>query len=397
MKCSSSYLILLAAAFTFTVGARSSSAQESLRIECATILEGDSDWDWTQVRTAIVPSRPALFVTTMSRTAKVGAHGYHDVFFSVSRDGGTSWSTPEVLPTLKRSTQADGYQIVAGDLWPKWHAASKRVLLTGKTFNFAGGTKENFLREKVSYAVLNPETMACSELRTIDMPDRDHDGKPIIAPNAGCHQRVDLPNGEILLPIRYQRSDRQRIYTSIVARCRFDGRTLSYVEHGSEHSIPTKRGLYEPSIVQFGDSFFLTMRADDGAFVASSEDGINYSAHQPWLFDDGRPLGSYNTQQHWVTIGGKLWLVYTRRGANNDHIMRHRAPLFIAEVDPEELHVIRATEQVLVPEDNATLGNSGVCQISDKEAWVTVAEGRVSNGPRKGDNNKVILAKITND
>jgi hypothetical protein len=370
-------------------------AQTPLTFELSTIAAGDAEWDWTQARTAFVA--PELCFTTMSRTAKVGAHGYHDVYLSVSRDKGKSWSQPEIVPSLKRRKQADGYEVVGGDLYPKFHAKTGNILITGKTFNFADGTKENIHREQVSYAVVDPETGECGPLRTVDMPERDHAGQPIIAPNAGCHQRVDLPNGDILLPIRYQRSETKRIYVTIVARCRFDGETLSYVDHGTEHSIPTKRGLYEPSITQFEDEYFLTMRADDGAWVSESSDGINYSEHKPWTFDDGSLLGSYNTQQHWVTVGGKLYLVYTRRGADNDHIMRHRAPLFIAEADPEQLHVIKSTEQILVPENHATLGNSGVCRISDNEAWVTVAEGRVSHSERKGENNKVILARITRE
>lgn len=370
-------------------------AETPLTSELSTITTGDDEWDWTQARTAFVA--PDLCFTTMSRTAKVGSHGYHDVYLSTSRDRGQTWTPPQVIPSLQRAEQADGYEVVAGDLWPKYHEKSGKILITGKTFNFAGGTKENILREQVSYAVLNPKTGNCGPLRTIDMPQQDHSGQPIIAPNAGCHQRVDLPNGDILLPIRYQQSETQRNYTTIVARCRFDGETLGYVEHGTEHAIPTKRGLYEPSITQFGEEFFLTMRADDGAWVARSSDGINYSDHKPWTFDDGTSLGSYNTQQHWVTLGGKLYLVYTRRGADNDHIMRHRAPLFIGEVDPESLAVIKSTEQILVPENHATLGNSGVCQISENEAWVTVAEGRVSFGERKGENNKVILARITTE
>ncbi len=96
-----------------------------------------------------------------------------------------------------------------------------------------------------------------------------------------------------------------------------------------------------------------------------------------------------------MTIGRELYLVYTRRGADNDHIMRHRAPLFIAEVDPVKLQIRRSTEQILVPENHATLGNSGVCAISDKEAWITVSEGQVSQGKREGESNKVILVKVT--
>jgi len=370
----------------------SASAQTMLFIERSLIVEGDSEWDWTQARTAYVS--PKYAATTMSRTAKMGAHGYHDVYLSVSRNAGDTWSAPIVIPELKRSRQPDGYEVVAGDLSPQFHAQSAKILITVKTFNFADGTKENIFREQASYAVLDPESGSCGPLKTLKLPRKDYSDQPIIAPNAGCHQRVDLPNGEILLPIRYQRSESRRVYVTMVARCRFEGQTLTYLEHGTEHSIPTKRGLYEPSVVQFGDQFLLTMRADDGAWVAKSQDGLTYNAHVPWKFDDGTPLGSYNTQQHWAVIGEKLYLIYTRRGADNDHIMRHRAPLFLAEVDAENLTVLKKTEQILVPENHATLGNSGVCRVSEREVWVTVAEGRVGYGKRKGENNGVILAKI---
>ena len=367
---------------------------QNLHIESLAITEGDADWDWTQARTAYVATESPFWLTTMSRTTKVGAHGYHDVFLSISRDHGETWLPPDVIPSLRRRARDDGYEVVAGDLWPNWHQATETILITGKTFNFENGTRENFLREQISYSVLDPESLECGPLRTIAMPDADHEGQPFIAPNAGCHQSIELPGGDVLLPIRYQKDPGRRIYTTIVARCRFDGETLTYLEHGTEHTVLTGRGLYEPSVTRFGDMFVLTMRADDGAFVANSSDGINFTEHVPWTFDDGEPLGSYNTQQHWVTIGGRLYLIYTRRGAGNDHIMRHRAPLFIGEVDPDRLCVIRATEQVLVPENHATLGNSGVCRINEEESWVTVAEGRVSYGERKGENNRVILARI---
>lgn len=367
---------------------------DELLIERSTIVEGDADWDWTQARTAMVPLESRFLATTMSRTAKVGSHGYHDVYAIYSEGDARRWTKPKPIPSLKRTLRDDGFEVVAGDLCPNWHPATGRVLITGKTFNFAGGTKEVYLREQVAYCVLDPKSRTFGPLRTLEMPERDHQGKPFIAPNAGCHQLVVLSNGDILLPIRYQTSESKRVYTSIVARCQFDGQTLKYLEHGSEHSIPTKRGLYEPSVAEHNGEYFLTLRADDGAYVAKSGDGVKFTDHVAWKFDDGTSLESYNTQQHWVTLGDKVYLIYTRRGANNDHIMRHRAPLFIAQVDTENLTVIRRTEQVVVPENQATLGNSGVCRISDNESWITVAEGRVSYGQRKGDNNRVILAKL---
>ena len=227
------------------------------------------------------------------------------------------------------------------------------------------------------------------------MPAKDHSGATITGANAGCTQRVDLSNGDILLPVRYWRDPKKHNYTSVVALCAFDGKTLTYKEHGSEHNIAQGRGLYEPSLTKFDGRYFLTMRANHSAFVTRGKDGIHFEPIREWKFDDGQVLGSYNTQQHWVTVGGGLFLVYTRRGANNDHIMRHRAPLFIGQVDPKTLRVMRATERILIPENHATLGNSGICRISDNESWVTCGEGLIWLGKRKGQLNKVLFIKIT--
>jgi hypothetical protein len=59
--------------------------------------------------------------------------------------------------------------------------------------------------------------------------------------------------------------------------------------------------------------------------------------------------------------------------------------------------VIRATEKVLIPENEATLGNSGICRISDTESWVTCGEGLLRLGKRKGENNNVLVVKITTE
>ena len=231
-------------------------------------------------------------------------------------------------------------------------------------------------------------------MKFLAMPEKDHAGKVIVAANAGNCQRVDLPNGDILLPVRYQRGAERRNYTSVVVRCGFDGETLTYKEHGSELNIPQDRGLYEPSLTEFAGRYFLTLRADHSAFVTRGVDGINFEPIREWKFDDGTALGSYNTQQHWITAGGGLFLVYTRKGADNDHVFRHRAPLFIGQVHPETLRVIRATEHILIPENHATLGNSGVCRLSDRESLVTCGEGLMRLGKRKGELNKVHFVKV---
>lgn len=96
-------------------------------------------------------------------------------------------------------------------------------------------------------------------------------------------------------------------------------------------------------------------------------------------------------------------MVYTRRGAGNDHVFRHRAPLFIAEFDPVTMKLIRSTEQIAVPERGARLGNFGCMQVSDTESWVVVSEWMQTTAPdpfnwrrcmEYGSDNSVFIAKI---
>jgi hypothetical protein len=368
-------------------------SQPAFRVDVSTLLTGHGKQFFTQSRGALIPGAPARVVVTTQETDPTGAHGYADLFTIETVDNGRTWSSPQRIDSLRRTRRPEGHDLVMGDVCPQWHAATGRVLATGKTFGFLGGTKEDRGLERVSYAVRAPQSGEWSSLRLLTLPASDHEGRPFLEPNSGCHQRVDLPNGEILLPIRYRKDAKVRDYTTIVARCRFDGEKLTYVEHGSEFTIPRERGLYEPSIVGFGGRYFLTMRADHSAFVACGRDGLNYDPFMEWTFDDGKVLGSYNTQQHWLTHNETLYLVYTRRGANNDHVMRHRAPLFIAEVDAVRLCVRRATERILIPESNADIGGGfGVVEVSPGETWVITSEI-----PTKGsrDFNRVLMARLT--
>ena len=94
------------------------------------------------------------------------------------------------------------------------------------------------------------------------------------------------------------------------------------------------------------------------------------------------------------TFGFKIYLICTRRGAGNDHVFRHRAPLFIAQVDPEKLHVIRATEQVLMPETGVDLGGGyAPVDVTANETWVISTEMAFPKG-REDESNRVLLAKI---
>lgn len=388
-RCCSGWIVAWLLAST-CCGAEPRAAFE---VEVVPTFVGPADYYFMQTRGTLIPGASPRVLVTTQEIERTGAHGFRSVYQTETRDGGRTWSEPQRLPVFDRAKQPDGYEVVIGDLCPQWHAATRKVLSTGKTFNFADGVKENRSREKVSYSVYSPESGEWSGLQIVTMPEADHEGKPFLQPNAGCNQRFDLPSGEILLPIRYCKVPGKLNYTTIVARCRFDGRMLTYVEHGSELSRPLNRGLYEPSVIGSRGKFYLTLRADDTGFVTRSNDGLNYDPITEWKYDDGAVLGTYNTQQHWIAHGERLYLVYTRRGAGNDHVFRHRSPLFIAEVDKDRLCVKRATEQILIPENQADLGNFGVIDVAANETWVIASE-QLTNTKRHAERNQTWLAKI---
>lgn len=389
----------------------SAGAEDALYdIELSTATRGfDGKKCWVHARAGAIPpettANPAkepLVVMTLQRLLLSGS----DVFYALnemrSPDRGATWTAPDEHASFARRpftwNGRDDLEITVCDFWPKWHAKSGRLLGTGHTVVYENNAVMKTRPRGTAYAVYDPGAQSWSPWQTIAMPD---DPKFENA-GAGCVQRVDLDNGEVLLPIYFKALDAPH-YAVTVLRCGFNGETLRYLSHGSELSVPIKRGLYEPSLTRWGGRFFLTMRNDDHGYVSVSEDGQTFSEPVRWTFDDGADLGNYNTQQHWVTHEDALFLVYTRRGAENDHVFRHRAPLFIARVNPEKLQVLRTSEQVLVPEHGARLGNFGVTEVDEGETWVTVTEWMQAPAPHhhdpapliaRGADNRVWVAKL---
>jgi len=349
--------------------------------------------------------------TAVMTTQKLLLSG-SDIFYALnelrSNDGGLTWTAPERIESFARETffgadvplptGADiaphllqpGDQTTVCDFVPKWHAQSGQLLGIGQTVWYRNNKVMHVRPRGIAYAVFDSQAGNWAKWKCVDLPK---DLKFQCA-GSGSQQRVDLPNGDVLVPV-YHKEPLAGQYASTVCRCSFDGDTLKYIEHGSELTISVKRGLYEPSVTKFGDRFFLTLRNDDHGYVTASRDGLQYSEVKRWTFDDGTDLGNYNTQQHWVTHSDGLFLVYTRKGADNDHVFRHRAPLFIAQVDPGKLHVIRSTERILVAERGARLGNFGITDVSADEVWVTVTEWMQPVGVEKhGSDNTIWVARI---
>lgn len=385
-------------------------------VKLDTISSGfDGKTCWVAPRAGIVAGSHPSVVLTMQKLLLTGS----DIFYAVnevrSDDMGKTWSAPLEHATLGRRNEPNGVEIVIGDFTPQWHAHSGKLLGTGPTVRYkknAAGAEvkisQNEAPSRTAYSVYDPQQRTWTPWEVIALPEEPK----FFYATVGASQRVDLPNGQILLPFHFKARGESPYHTAVM-RCSFDGRKLSYLEHGDELTRPVEpgveyklpggrqTGVFEPSLTRYRGRYYLTMRNDRAAYVATSEDGLHYGPVQRSRFDDGGDLGSQNTQQHWVTHSDGLFLVYTRTGANNDHVFRHRAPLFIAQVDPEKRHVIRRTERVLVPERGAGLGNAfGVTEVSASETWVTTAEwmqgpkGILLPGNQYGSDNSVYAARI---
>jgi hypothetical protein len=355
------------------------------------------DFCWFHPRAAAIPGAgrdgmPAV-VLTLQKHLKVSDY-YSGLYVMRTDDLGASWTGPAEVPELGWKAGDEGTTRAVCDVTPSWHGPSGRLLAIGVQVDYdKSGAQRDDHPSPTAYAVYDPAKRNWSGWQTLQMPEEK---KFRIARN-GCGQWVVEADGTVLLPIYFAPAAGQP-YAVTVVRCRFDGSRLTYVEHGDELKLVpnVSRGLVEPSLVRFGGRYLLTIRNDEKGYVTRGDDGLRYrDGLKPWTFDDGADFGSYNTQQHWLAGGDELFLAYTRRGAANDHIMRHRAPLFLARVHPQHLTVVRSSERILIPERGAALGNFGAAAVTREESWVTDAE--FITGTRRdprGADGSVFLARV---
>lgn len=371
-------------------------AQLVAAIHTEVLLEGfNGEFCWFHPRAASIPpsgeaGKPAVLLT-MQKWLVSASDYFSGLSTLYSPDLGGDWQGPREQPALGWREEAGGITVGVCDVTPGWHGPTGTVLGIGHTVRYKGGHLMGDPRPReTAYAVYDPETRGWTPWRVVEMPDNEK----FFSAGCGCGQWLVKNDGTLLVPFYFKRAG-SKTYASAVMHCAFDGETLRYLEHGSEMAIGQPRGLYEPSITTFGGRYFMTLRNDVKAYVASGGDGLHFDTPKPWTFEDGQLLGSHNTQQHWVTHSNGLFLAYTRKDANNDHVPRHRAPLFLARVDPERLVVLRDTERVLIPNRGAMLGNFGVCTVNEDETWVTVGEGMYKPEVTKyGADGRVYAARV---
>lgn len=361
-------------------------------VQLQTVMKRESPDDrslWFHPRVAI--GNQNQIVMTVQKHLGRSDH-FSGLSIMQTKDFGKHWDGPTLHPELDWVKEPGGVNVAVADVTPGYHPETQTFIAVGAQVRYSpeGKQLEDQPRSHQTAYAVSKEGNSWSSWRRLEMPDKDE----FNFARSACAQWITEDDGCVLLPF-YIGPGAKSPFSTTVVRCDFDGEQLKYREHGEVLRLNVKRGLYEPSLVKFQDRYYLTLRNDLRAYVTVSDDGLNFRPVKAWTFDDGEDLGSYNTQAHWLTAGEGVFLVYTRRGANNDHVMRHRAPLFIAQVDPDRLHVIRSTEKIVVPERGATLGNFGVTQIDANESWVTVGEGNVNSEAQKhGADGSLFLARV---
>ncbi|HIE96108.1 MAG TPA: hypothetical protein EYQ63_03635 [Fuerstia sp.] len=353
---------------------------------------------WFHPRVCMMPGKDGKPIALMNLQEIGGSDYFGPVHWSTSEDLGRTWSEPEPIAALGRDSvpgRSDDLKAGVCDVTPQYHPQTDTVISMGHVVFYKGkyfARKEQLARYPVYVTRAKDGTWSQRKILEWDDPRGGH----IYTNN--CGQRVNLPNGDVQMSFTFGPEATNRMVAGVHAT--FDGQQLKIKEVGEAIHNPKGRGLLEPSVTQFGSTFWMTMRAeDDRGYVSVSDDGLTWAEKKAWAWEDGTPLDMSTTQQHWLTHSDGLFLVYTRKDASNSNVLRWRSPLWLAQVDTQQRCLIKSTEQVVLPlmgdgvddpNNVAIMGNFNVTNASPYESWVTVGEWM----PRAGYKGDVLLARI---
>ena len=312
--------------------------------------------------------------------------------YSVSRDNGQTFSEPQILTTMEEVKNGIRYSFMGLELcYSKKHKVFFELGIERQT---VVGATSPLDQSRLLYVLHDKNTLN----RTGEPKELEF---PFTSPYPVEHgQAIEDKDGNFLITVYYSGTNGK--YRIVPLKYSFDGNEFKLLETGTPIINDSLAGGYaEPSIAKLGDKYYMTIRSQENAYLAWSDDGLHFSEPILWTFDDGNVIGSIRTQQRWIfhkDIYGEyyLYLVYTRKNGSNDHVFRNRAPLYIAQVDVENKCLIKDTEQILVPELGAGLASMiGVSNYSNDESYVTVAETMHYNAAQYGADNSVWLVKVT--
>lgn len=390
------FLAAMSAGVTFSAVSSFAQAERALiaNIEKFTLRRGrdGSGPTWFHPRACVIPTANGPRVLMTLQTIS-GSDVFGPVHWMTTSDLGKTWTEPQPVAPLGRIPDQNGWEEGVCDVVPEYHAPTKTVLAMGHNVFYRG---PKFDTQQPSrwpvYSVWSNGTWG--ERRKLEWDDPR--GSLIYTNN--CGQRVVLDNGDIAFVMSF--GNRRNSRSAAGVHCSFDGKVLAIKHVGKEMKHAAGRGLLEPSLVRWRNRFYVTLRAEDNhGYVAVSGDGLDFAEKQPWCWDNGDAVPMSTTQQHWLAHSDGLFLVYNRKDASNINVPRWRSPLFIAQVDPDRLRLIRETERIVLPlvgdgvnapNDVAYSGNFHPVNVTPDESWITDGEMLPKHGYR-GD---LLLGRI---
>lgn len=293
---------------------------------------------------------------------------FSDVSLFRSSDSGNSWGKPELFPRLADIPLPDGKRF--GFLVSAMRLMDDNtilVLATRHCYN-ADNTLDKETPRQVVYFYLHPESGNTTQLRKLELPAPPEDH------TLAVNTQFEFKENRCLLPYSIWQNSTKRFSAAIAEIRREPDGTLTVTDASEPLTTEDARGFLEPSLACFDGKYYLTLRNDLSGYITSSGSWKEFPVPEKLKWCDGSWLGNCNTMTRLLALGGKLYLVYTRQGLNNDHVFRNRAPLLIAELDTSANAVKPETEQVAVPEHGARLGNFTAVASGENSAYISVAE-----------------------
>ena len=350
------------------------------------------DGRFCKVQPSVATDGRGTALLAFQRLLLSGMDVFYGQFMSRSSDGGATWSEPVEMKAAGDVFE-DGFR-VARYATVHYGAKSGRWFAIGSADLYADD-RTPYLKYENGRPYVRPIQMFVDAARGEYTGCRD---LPFPLPYEMAMpfgQILEYDDGDILVPFYFCPPCNGFKTQVVTVRYAFHGDSLDVVRAGSPVARDDLvRGVCEPSLARLGGKVYMTMRSDECGMWAESDDGLEFSAPRPWTWTDGLRIGNRNTQQHWVSVPGGLFLAYTREDAANGHVFRNRAPIFMSRFDPVCGGLVRATERQLGPELGARLGNFCVAEAAG-ENWLVVAEWMQPRGcERYGSDNSIWLVKI---